>query len=249
MARRVLLEVCVASVDDALAAVAGGADRLEVNSALALGGLTPSAGMFAEIRRAVTVPLIAMVRPRQGGFCYSSTEFDAMLRDAESLLEAGANGLAFGVLTAAGRIDVARTRRLRDLCGSHAAVFHRAFDVTPEPLAALDVLVDLGFQRVMTSGQEETAYYGIPLIADLIQRAAGRIEVLPAGGINRFTVRDVVTRTRCDQVHASLRTATRDNSVDARPQIRFGSSSPGSETRIDQTCSYAVAEIKGLLSQ
>src|SRR5262245_29868892 len=93
MSKRVLLEICVASVDDALAAVEGGADRLEVNSALSLGGLTPSIGLFAEIRRLVSVPLIAMVRPRPGGFCYSGKDFDVMLRDAAALSDAGAEGV------------------------------------------------------------------------------------------------------------------------------------------------------------
>ena len=112
MADRVLLEVCIASVDDAIAAQSGGADRLEVNCALALGGLTPSAGLFAEVRRQVKLPLIAMVRPRPGGFCYSPAEFDVMLRDADELIAAGADGLAFGVLTNGGEIDVERCRRL-----------------------------------------------------------------------------------------------------------------------------------------
>ncbi len=247
MAKRVLLEVCIASVDDAIAAMAGGADRLELNSALSLGGLTPSPGSFAEVRRMAKVPLIAMVRPRPGGFCYSANEFNVMLRDAEWLLDAGADGLAFGVLTAAGRVNVARCRRLRELCGSRVAVFHRAFDVSPEPMAAIDVLIDLGFRRVMTSGQEATAYNGSPLIARLIQHAAGRIEVLPAGGINRFTVEDIVARTGCDQVHASLRTTVRDTSICARSQITFSSVRSLPEDRFEQTSAEAVATVKALL--
>src|SRR4051794_12099532 len=173
MAPTMLIEICVASVDDAVAAVAAGADRLEINSALSLGGLTPSSGLFAEARRRVSVPLIAMVRPRSGGFCYSDADFEVMLRDAESLLAAGADGLAFGVLTAGGEIDVDRCRKLREACGIAPAVFHRAFDVTPDPLAALDTLIDLGFTRVMTSGQAESASVGSALIAEIARRAAG----------------------------------------------------------------------------
>jgi copper homeostasis protein len=249
MSKQVLLEVCVASVDDALAAVAGGADRLEVNTALALGGLTPSAGLFAEIRRLVSLPLIAMVRPRQGGFRYSTSDFEVMLRDAEGLIAAGADGLAFGVLTSTGEVDVSRCRRLRELCGEKQAVCHRAFDVTPEPFAALETLIALGFTRVMTSGQEETAYNGIPLIAELIRRAAGRIEMLPAGGINRFTVADVVARTGCNQVHASLRMTRRDESVRARPHIAFGSAIRIPEDRLDATDEAAVAGVKIILNR
>src|SRR3954470_22762289 len=168
---RVLLEVCVGSVDDALTGVAGGADRLELNSALTLGGLTPSAGLFAEVRRRVSVPIIAMVRPRAGGFAYSDADFDVMLRDAEGLLAAGADGLAFGVLTANGELDRLRCRRLRGACGDRPAVFHRAFDVMPDPFTSLELLIDLGFTRVMTSGQKETAVQGAVLIAELIGRA------------------------------------------------------------------------------
>lgn len=240
---RVLLEVCVASVDDALAAVAGGARRLELNAALPLGGLTPSAGLMAEIIARVQVPVIAMVRPRPGGLAYSPTDFDVMLRDAETLLKLGAAGLAFGILLPTGEIDVPRCRRLRELCGPADAVFHRAFDVTPDPVAALESLIELGFRRVMTSGQEESAYNGIPLIADLIRRAAGRIEVLPAGGINRFTVADVVARTGCNQVHASLRKSFSDPSVRARPAISFGSPGRGSEDRFDGTSEEAVRQL------
>jgi copper homeostasis protein len=123
-------------------------------------------------------------------------------------------------------------------------VFHRAFDVTPEPLAALDQLIDLGFARVMTSGQEETAYQGTGLIAELIRRAAGRIEVLPAGGVNRFTVADVVVRTGCTQVHASLRGRRHDASVAARPQVSFGGSFRPAEDRYDATDSELVADLR-----
>jgi copper homeostasis protein len=240
---RILLEVCVASVDDALAAVAGGARRLELNSALPLGGLTPTTSLLAEVVARVTVPVIAMVRPRPGGFCYSATDFDVMLRDAESLLKMGAAGLAFGVLLPNGETDVPRCRRLREVCGLAEAVFHRAFDVTPDPVAALETLIDLGFRRVMTSGQEESAYNGIPRIAELIRVAAGRIEVLPAGGINRFTVADVVSRTGCDQVHASLRTSFIDSSVAARPRVSFGSAVRWPEDRFDGTSEAAVRQL------
>jgi copper homeostasis protein len=247
MPRRVLLEVCIASVDDVLAAEAGGADRIELNSALSLGGLTPSAGLFAEVRRATRLPVVAMVRPRPGGFCYSPTDFDVMCRDTNAFLDAGAEGLAFGILTESGEIDVDRCGRLRERCGDRVAVFHRAFDVTPDPFAALETLVALGFRRVMTSGQEETAYNGAELIAELICRAAGRIEILPAGGINRFNVTDVIVRTGCGQVHASLRMGYRDASVAARPGITFGSSIRLPEDRVDRTDVQAVAGIAAIL--
>jgi copper homeostasis protein len=245
--KRLLLEVCVASVEDALAAHAGGADRLELNAALALGGLTPSLGALIEVVRAVPLPVVAMARPRPGGFCYSEADFRTLRRDVDLLLENGAAGIAFGILHDDGRIDAGRCRDVVRQVEPREAVFHRAFDVTPDPLAALDVLIDLGVRRVLTSGQEETAYNGSALIAELVRRAGGRIEVLPAGGINRFTVADVAARTGCDQVHASLRHAVPDRSTAARPRVSFGAASRPPEDRYAATDPAAVAELSELL--
>src|SRR6516165_10789677 len=162
--RRVLLEVAVASVEDALAAHKGGADRLELNAALSLGGLTPSLGTLIEVKAAVALPVLVMIRPRPGGFAYGEADFNVMRRDADLALQHGADGIVFGILTADGRVDVDRCGKLVRQTGERAAVFHRAFDVTPDPFAALEQLIDLGFPRVMTSGQEETSYNGAPRI-------------------------------------------------------------------------------------
>jgi copper homeostasis protein len=246
--RRVLLEVAVASVEDALAAHKGGADRLELNAALALGGLTPSLGTLIEVKAAVALPVLVMIRPRPGGFAYGEADFKVMQRDVDLALQHGADGIVFGILTADGGVDRERCRRLVRQAGERVAVFHRAFDVTPDPFAALEQLIDLGCRRVMTSGQEETAYHGAARIAELIGRAARRIEILPAGGINRFTVADVLARTGCDQVHASLRGRREDRSVAARPQVSFGGPVKIPEDRYDATSAEAVADLRGRLS-
>jgi copper homeostasis protein len=203
------MEVCVESVEDAAAEVAGGADRIELNCALAMDGLTPSAGLLAETRRAIRVPLIAMARPRPGDFCYLDSELRVLRRDVEYALEHGADGVAFGVLTDNRRIDTRRCRAIiRRLVGSSPQlVFHRAFDAIRDPLSALEQLIDLGFHRVMTSGGRNTAAAGSPFIRRLIDRAAGRIEILPAGGIRPINARQLITRTGCDQLHTSLRDA------------------------------------------
>jgi copper homeostasis protein len=243
----VLLEVAVASVEDALVAQEGRADRLELNAGLALGGLTPSLGTLIEVKSAVSLPVMVMVRPRPGGFAYSEGEFRVMQRDVDLALQHRADGVVFGILTANGQVDQERCRRLVRQVGDRVAVFHRAFDVTPSPAIALEQLIDLGFRRVMTSGQEETAYNGARLIAELIGQAAGRIEVLPAGGINRFTVADVLARTGCNQVHASLRTRREDRSVVARPQVCFGGPVKLPEDRYDATSAEAVALLRDQL--
>jgi copper homeostasis protein len=243
------LEICTASVEDCVKAERGGADRVELNCALMLGGLTPSLGALRESRAAVRLPIIAMIRPRPAGFCYSPAEFNVMQRDAEAALAEKADGIAFGILTAAGAVDVKRCRQMVKLAGGRQAVFHRAFDVVRNPLKALEQLIDLGVTRVMTSGQEASAYNGAANIADYIRRAAGRIEILPAGGINRFTVADVIKRTGCDQIHASLSTAGKDRSASGRPQVSFGGAVKPSEEEFTVTDAEAVRRLRRALAE
>ena len=244
---RVKLEICTASAEDCAVAEQSGADRVELNCALMLGGLTPSLGALREARAAIRIPLISMIRPRAGGFCYSASDFKVMQRDAEAALAEGADGIAFGILTPDGAIDLERCRQIMKLAAGRQAVFHRAFDVVPEPLTSLDQLIDLGVTRVMTSGQETSAYNGAANIAQYLRHVAGGLEVLPAGGINRFTVADVVSRTGCDQVHASLSTGSKDRSVAARPQVSFGGTLKPPEDEFPVTDRGAVATLRQAL--
>jgi len=216
-----ILEVCVASLDDAIAAERGGADRLELNSALSLGGLTPSLGLLQAVRETVSIPIIAMIRPRAGGFHYRPGEYTSMLRDIEWALRSGADGIAFGILQEDGRIDLARCRRVIEQIEGHPIVFHRAFDVVPDQASALEQLIDLGVTRVLTSGGEPTALEGADRIAQLRRQAGGRIEVLPASGIRPDNVGSLLSATGCDQVHASLGTLGRDPSTLGNPRIAF----------------------------
>ncbi len=241
------MEICVATLEDALAAERGGADRLEVNAALELGGLTPSPGAFQLIRDESPLPLTVMLRPRPGGFDYSPVEYRTIIREAEWFLAHGADAVAFGVLKPNGAIDGRRCLELVELAGNGQAVFHRAFDLTPNPLRALEELLDLGFTRVMTSGQQPTVSEGIPLIAPLIDFAAGRIEILPAGGITISNVAAVVSQTGCRQIHASLRGDRYDDSAMHRPQIRFGSASGEGEYRYRATDAEVVRAMREAL--
>ena len=243
------LEICTASVEDCVKAEHGGADRVELNCAVMLGGLTPSLGSLRESRAAVRLPIIAMIRPRPAGFCYSRAEFAVMQRDAEAALGEKADGIAFGILTATAAVDVPRCRRMVKLAAGRQAVFHRAFDVVRDPLKALEQLIDMGLTRIMTSGQEASAYNGAAQIAEYVRRAAGRIEILPAGGINRFTVADVIKRTGCNQIHASLSAACRDFSASGRPQVSFGGAVKQSEEEFTVTDAEAVRRLRGALAQ
>jgi copper homeostasis protein len=186
-------------------AARGGADRLELCGALELGGLTPSVGLLAAVHRRVRLPVLAMVRPRAGDAVYTAAEWSVMETDAGLLLDAGADGVAFGALDARGAVDERRTRGMVMLAGGAEVVFHRAFDAAADPFAALDALIACGVRRVLTSGGRATALEGADRIRALVARAAGRIEVLPGGGIRESNVEDVVRRTGCASVHLARR--------------------------------------------
>ena len=240
---RVLLEICCGSLDDTLEAEAGGADRVELCSCLFFGGLTPSFGAIAEARRRLRIPAIVMIRPRGGGFCYTEPEFAAMEADAEAAIGHGVAGIVFGMLTPEGAIDRARTRRLRDLAGSRESVFHRAFDVTPDPFRALDELVDLGITRVLTSGQQDAVPEGLDLIKRLVDHAGDRIQVMPGGGIKPHNFDDVVERTGCRQIHVAAFTTRRDDSTRNRPFVTFGGALYPPENAYDLTDRAIVGEL------
>lgn len=201
----IVLELACGSLDDALAAVRAHADRIELCSALELDGLTPSLGTALEVDRISSVPFIAMVRPRSGDFVYSLAEIRVMDRDARLLMEAGASGIAFGCLTREGRIDEQSCERILSACNGSDTVFHRAFDQIADQLEALEILMRLGVTRVLTSGGAKSALEGAKQIRSLVERAAGQIEILPAGGIREENVEAVIRQTGCDAVHLSRR--------------------------------------------
>jgi copper homeostasis protein len=238
----VLLEICCGSIDDAIAAEKGGADRVELCSALFLGGLTPSLGTIQEAKLRLKIPIMVMVRPRGGGFAYSEAELASMERDTEAAVENGADGVVFGILQSDGRIDMPRCRQIRQLIGKRQAVFHRAFDVTPDPFEALEQLVDLGITRVLTSGQKESVPEGVELIKKLTERAGNRIEVLPGGGIQAWNLKEMVERIGCRQVHLTASKTVSDTSTQTRPEITFGGALYPKEDR------YLVTEA-GLVQQ
>ena len=219
---RILLEIIASTVTDCVAAEVGGADRIELCAAITTGGLTPSLGTLIETRKHVRIPLMAMVRPRAGGFCYSNEEFATMLRDAALFVEHGADGVVFGCLQADGSIDPARCGKLLEIADGKETVFHRAFDAVPHAAATLDSLIELGFTRVLTAGQKKTALDGRERLRELLARAAGRIEILPGGGIRSHNVAQLVEATGCTQVHLTAFSARCDPSMSHSP-IRFGS--------------------------
>ena len=225
---RILLEIIALTVEDCIAAESGGADRVELCAAITTGGLTPSLGTLIEAKKSAGIPIMAMVRPRAGGFCYSVEDLAVMQRDATLLMEHGADGIVFGMLQSDGTVDVERCKKMREIAKGREAVFHRAFDVTPRPLEALDQLIELGFTRVLTSGQKKSAVQGQELLRRMIEQAAGRIEVMPGGGVRPHNVREIVDVTGCTQVHLTAFSARCDRSTSNSP-IMFGNL-PGAPT-------------------
>lgn len=203
--KRLTLEVCCETVADAEAAAAGGADRIELCTALDLGGLTPPAGLFHEVWTAVPgLPVWVMIRPRHGDFVYTDSEVRVMARDIGLFRHANPAGFVFGALDPDGRVNRDACRRLLDACGDTPAVFHRAFDRTPAVPEALVAVIRLGFKRILTSGREGTAVEGARLIGRLRERAARRIEILPCGKVRAENLEEVIRVTGCDQVHGSF---------------------------------------------
>lgn len=202
--RDVLVECCVASFQAAKVAEQGGADRLELNSALELDGLTPSAGCFLNVVSNIRIPVIAMARPRAGDFVYSEAEWEALIADAHWLIENGADGIAFGCLDEKGHVDLRRCRQMRKLVGSRQLVFHKAFDETANWKQAIESLVEVGVQRVMTSGRVPSSFDGRDLISEMVQVAENRIEILPAGGVHSGNAGVLVRETGCEQIHGSF---------------------------------------------
>jgi copper homeostasis protein len=224
MSPAIQLEVCVESVESARAAQQGGAERVEVCSALSEGGITPSAGLIAMVRRHVTIAIHVLIRPRAGDFCYSADEFEVMKRDITLARQLGASGVALGILEPGGNIDVARTRALVELAAAMQVTFHRAFDFAPDSVKALDAVVETGATRILTSGGAPTAEQGIPVLRDLVVKAGARITILAAGKIRENNVAQLIRASGVPEVHANLASPVSGPFYQRNPSIPLSSS-------------------------
>jgi copper homeostasis protein len=218
-----LIELCAGSIEDVILAAELQVDRIELNSGIAVGGLTPPAGLVAAARRTFSGPIIAMVRPREAGFAYTDAEFTQMLDDCEFLLASGVEGIAIGFLKPSGAVDVDRCAKLRRLFPKATLVFHKAFDATPDLSQASLQLVDTGFDRILTSGGRASAIDGSPTIRQLRNLYGTQIEYIVAGGVRAHNLDVIVRETECDQIHTAARTVVADLSIAANCQLDFGS--------------------------
>lgn len=206
---RRLLEIACDGVGSALAAQAGGADRVELFADLASGGLTPSHATLAVTRDRVRLPVFVLIRPRAGDFLYRDWEAEVMLRDIQHCRALGMDGVVLGALTAAGDVDVTLCRELVAAAGDLPVTFHRAFDAARDLPEALEAVIGLGCARVLSSGGHGSAVEGAGVLADMVQRAAGRIGVIAGAGLTASNISDVALRTGCMQLHASAKAIQR----------------------------------------
>lgn len=201
-----LIEICVEGIDGLVAAQQAGADRVELCASLLEGGITPSFGTVREALRLATIPFHVIVRPRGGDFLYSDAEFASMLADVAALRDLGVAGVVIGCLTAEGDIDEARTAALVSAARPLSVTCHRAFDMTRDASAALEALIRCGVDRVLTSGQRDTATQGVELLAAMVKQAAGRIIILGCGALDPANIGAVRARTGLTEMHfASLK--------------------------------------------
>lgn len=201
------VEICCGSYYDALQAWKGGADRIELNSALYLGGLTPSVGTLRKVKEETGLKVICMVRPRGAGFCYGEEDFAVMMEDSEILLENGADGLAFGCLNELSQINMKQTESILKIIKKYKkeAVFHRAFDCIKNVDESMNILISLGIDRILTSGLKSRAVDGIGMIKYLQNEYGKQVEILAGSGINEENVEELIHKTGVRQIHSSCK--------------------------------------------
>lgn len=212
-----IVEICCGSYYDCLQAYKGKADRVELNSALYMGGLTPSIANLVLTKSNTDLKVICMARPRGAGFCYEKEYYEILVLDVKTMLKHGADGIAFGCLDDDGNINVSQTKEIIDTIKSYGkekeVVFHRAFDCVSNPFEAIETLINLGVDRVLTSGLESKAEQGIKLLKDLQKKYGHKIQILAGSGINAKNVKEIMAYTEITQIHSSCKAWAKDKTT------------------------------------
>jgi copper homeostasis protein len=225
---QICVEVCVASIECAQIAQHAGAHRIELNTALELDGLSPTPGLLMGVLENTQLPVISMVRPRSGDFCYSDAEWKILKEDASWMLDMGARGIAVGCLDENRQIDESRLDEIRELAHDREVVFHLAFDEISDWKNAVDVLVQHQIDRLMTRGRMPTALAGAAQIRQVIEYAGNRIEVLPAGQIVSSNVKTIVEKTGCNQIHGSFSSGVENGATPGKRLLQIMAEIQGS---------------------
>ncbi len=217
-----ILEICANSYSSALRAQKSGAHRIELCSNLQIGGTTPSAACIRLCQRDLDIPVFVLLRPRPGDFCYSAATFELLCEEVRFCKNEGIAGIVLGCLQPDGHIDLDYTRRLVELARPMSVTFHRAFDKTPDPLLALEQLIDLGVDRILTSGQQPSAYEGRQLIAQLVKQAEGRLTILAGAGLQPDNITELVQYSGVGEVHLSARSRVESRMQYRGAKVQFG---------------------------
>ncbi len=207
--KKIIIEACVDNIESALAAQIAGADRIELCSALLEGGLTPSMGLIKQVKQKLDIPIHVLIRPRRGDFLYSDSEIEVMKEDIAFCRQLGIDGVVFGVLKQDASINLKANTELLGFSIGMKTTFHRAFDMLKEPFMALEQIIELGFDKILTSAQGQTASESGNGLKKLVEKAAKRIDIIAAGGVNSGNVAKLVQDTGVSEVHASARAKTK----------------------------------------
>ncbi len=216
------LEICVDTVESAIAAQEAGADRVELCDNLTEGGTTPGPGTIASARSNLTIAINVIIRPRGGDFLYTDLEYDIMRRDIEYCGELGIDGIVLGMLRSNGEIDIERTARLIELAQPMSATFHRAFDMCPDPMKGLEDVINAGADRLLTSGQKDKAADGIELISELVKKAGNRIIIMPGSGINNSNISMIARTSGAGEFHTTARKIVESEMIYRQSGVSMG---------------------------
>ncbi|MFV0395779.1 MAG: copper homeostasis protein CutC [Coprobacillaceae bacterium] len=243
-----MIEICCGSYEDALQAYLGGAKQIELNSALHLGGLTPSIGSLLLTKEKTDMKVICMVRPRGAGFNYTEIEYKQMLMDAKILLENGADGIAFGFLSSDLTIDIDRTKEMISLIKSYdkEMVFHRAFDCVIDPIQSIETLISIGVNRILTSGLQATAMAGKDMLKLLQKEYGDKIEILAGSGINATNTKELMEYTKIRNIHSSCKNWKNDITTSGK-SVNYCYGPVGHENDYDVVSKELVEKLIGVV--
>jgi copper homeostasis protein len=226
------IEIVVYNIESALKAQEGGADRIELCDNPGEGGTTPSYGTIEAVRQNVNLDVYVMIRPRGGDFYYTNYEFHSLKRDISQCQKISVDGVVFGILNPDGTLDKKRCKELIDKARPLKVTCHRAFDMTRDPFEALEDCIEVGFDRILTAGQQAQALKGADLIGELIKRANGRIAIMPGSGVNENTVQEILAKSKAIEIHFSATSSRESVMIYRNPSIAGMGSDEGSEFKV-----------------
>ncbi|WP_421919223.1 copper homeostasis protein CutC [Marinifilum sp.] len=217
-----MLEICCYTVQSAIIAEQSGANRIELCAGVHEGGTTPSLAAIQMAKEQLSIPVHVIIRPRGADFCYSNLEFECIKKDIQACKEHGVEGVVSGILLPNGRIDIARTKELIALARPMSFTFHRAFDMLESYLESMEELIELGVDRILTSGGMQTAEEGIELLSQLVRKAKGRISIMPGSGVNDNNIKKLKEITGAKEFHCSAKKLVKGKMVYQNPNVNMG---------------------------